>query len=187
MLACRQTRRRPGAKATMLLARDVVQAALTTLNEQWIDALARVLADAKRDDAKIDVGRLVVRALSDLEPAHIAVLQGMNGREPLLRPMSAGLSRERSSCSRRAIGIRGPHHCVPKSQWRHVGNPRGTGTARPRHERGSIRVAPLGLLDHLSAVSRATALSFLVSSPQPHTRVTTRVRHPPDRARQVAE
>lgn len=71
-----------GDDARLMLTRDVVQAAMTTLDERWVAGLSRVLADGMADDAKIDVSRLVARALLDLEPAHISLVQGMLTLDP---------------------------------------------------------------------------------------------------------
>ncbi len=66
----------------LMLTRDVVQAALTTLDERWVQGLSRVLAEGMADDAKIDLSRLIALALRDLEPAHVTVMHGMLYRSP---------------------------------------------------------------------------------------------------------
>jgi hypothetical protein len=47
---------------------------MTTLNEQKVTALARVLGEGLRDEAKLDMSWLVVQALADLEAVHIRAL-----------------------------------------------------------------------------------------------------------------
>ena len=56
----------------LLLA--VVDAAARSRSEAQLDGLAQVLADGCRDDARVDVDTLIARALGDIGPAHLQVL-----------------------------------------------------------------------------------------------------------------
>jgi hypothetical protein len=93
----------------LTLSAAAVQAAQTTLNDQKVAALARVLADGLRDDARLDVSWLIVQALADLESPHVRVLHlmatelcppddwardGMVSRD--LRPPKPGTWREKA-------------------------------------------------------------------------------------------
>lgn len=59
------------------LLADTVQAAWRTLDERKVEALTGVLADGARDDARLDVDRLIARAVASMEAAHIQVLRVM--------------------------------------------------------------------------------------------------------------
>lgn len=54
-----------------------VQAALASLDQAKLRALAQVLAEAVEDDAKLDISALMTQTLADLEPPHIRVLKAM--------------------------------------------------------------------------------------------------------------
>jgi hypothetical protein len=56
------------------LLAQALEAAWSTLDRHKLRMLAHVLADCFRDDARLDVDRLVIRALRELEPAHLRVL-----------------------------------------------------------------------------------------------------------------
>jgi hypothetical protein len=66
----------------LLFLRDLVATSLATLDEQKVTALGRVLTANLTDDAQIDESILVVRALRDLESAHIRALHGMLYNHP---------------------------------------------------------------------------------------------------------
>jgi hypothetical protein len=57
--------------------RDAAVAAMGTLDQRKVRALADVLTDAIRDEAKLDTDQLVIRAINDLEVTHIRVLRAM--------------------------------------------------------------------------------------------------------------
>jgi hypothetical protein len=59
------------------MLRDAAVAAMGTLDQRKVRALADVLSDAIRDEAKLDTNQLVVRAINDLEVTHIRVLRAM--------------------------------------------------------------------------------------------------------------
>jgi hypothetical protein len=54
-----------------------VQAAMTTLDDAKVAALARVLGEALQDEARLDVSWLLIRALADLEAPHVRILRTM--------------------------------------------------------------------------------------------------------------
>lgn len=56
------------------LLHGALQTAAATLDEEKVEALARCLANGVDDVARVDEEALVVRALADLEPAHVRVL-----------------------------------------------------------------------------------------------------------------
>jgi hypothetical protein len=56
---------------------ETLEAAWSTLDKHKLHALSYVLADGFQDDARLDVDQLVVRALRELEPAHVRVLDLM--------------------------------------------------------------------------------------------------------------
>lgn len=66
-----------GDDERLSLLAATIQAALSTLDRVKIRTLARVLAEAVEDDAKIDMAMLVVRTLGDLESPHVRVLKVM--------------------------------------------------------------------------------------------------------------
>jgi hypothetical protein len=53
---------------------EVLEAAWSTVDRHKLRMLARVMADGFQDDARLDVDQLVVRALRELESAHLRVL-----------------------------------------------------------------------------------------------------------------
>lgn len=57
--------------------RQLVSAALTTLDEQKARALGRVLTDVMIDDALLHDRPMIVRTLSDLDPVHVLLLRSM--------------------------------------------------------------------------------------------------------------
>ena len=57
--------------------RDLVSAALATLDEQKVRALGRVLTDALKDEALLHDRPLIIRTLRDLDPIHVTVLRSM--------------------------------------------------------------------------------------------------------------
>ncbi|MET8092101.1 hypothetical protein [Micromonospora sp. NPDC005220] len=61
----------------LMLATSAFQAANNTMHEGKVKALAAVLAEGINDDAKLDLSLLIVAALTDLEAAHIRVLDAM--------------------------------------------------------------------------------------------------------------
>jgi hypothetical protein len=61
----------------LALLANVVEAAWRLAEEEKTIALARLLADGVRDDARIDIDRLFVAALREFEPAHVQVLRHM--------------------------------------------------------------------------------------------------------------
>lgn len=64
-----------GLETAQLLA-DALHAAADTFNAQRVSAMARSLANgAFADGTRVDSERLMIRALADLEPAHIQLLQ----------------------------------------------------------------------------------------------------------------
>ena len=63
--------------AHLTFIRDLVATALTTLDEQKVRALGRVLQANLHDEAKVDDSILVLRALRDLEAPHIRVVRSM--------------------------------------------------------------------------------------------------------------
>lgn len=56
------------------ISSSAVQAAMSTLNEQKVTALARALGDGLLDEAKLDMSWVVILALADLESPHIRAL-----------------------------------------------------------------------------------------------------------------
>lgn len=63
--------------ARLSLLAATIQAALCSLDEIKARTLARVLAEATEDDAKLDVSTLVTKTLAELEPPHIRILRAM--------------------------------------------------------------------------------------------------------------
>jgi hypothetical protein len=61
----------------LALLANVVEAAWRLAEEEKTVALARLLADGVRDDARIDIDRLYVAAIREFEPAHVRVLRHM--------------------------------------------------------------------------------------------------------------
>ena len=57
------------------LATDVVRAALNTLNQQKLQALATVLAEGIRDADRLEMSAMYARALTAIEAPHIQVLE----------------------------------------------------------------------------------------------------------------
>jgi hypothetical protein len=53
---------------------EALEAAWSTLDDDNLRALSYVLADGFQDDARIDIGQFVVKALRELGPAHVRVL-----------------------------------------------------------------------------------------------------------------
>jgi hypothetical protein len=53
---------------------EALEAAWSTLDHDNLRALSYVLADGFQDDARIDVGQFVLKALRELGPAHVRVL-----------------------------------------------------------------------------------------------------------------
>lgn len=61
---------------TAQLLADALQAAADTFDRRKVSALARALANgAATDGTRVDSERLMIRALADLDPAHIRLLQ----------------------------------------------------------------------------------------------------------------
>ena len=63
--------------ARLVLLARVVDAAWHFADDRKIEGLARVLAEATADDARLDLATLIVAALRELEPAHVQVLRAM--------------------------------------------------------------------------------------------------------------
>jgi len=59
------------------LLSDALEAAWSTLDRHNLRALSHVLADGFQDDARLDVDRLVIRALREFEAPHARVLELM--------------------------------------------------------------------------------------------------------------
>lgn len=68
----------------LMLTTNVIQAAYNTLYEAKVAALARVLVENLRDEARLDIGAVIVAALADLEAMHGRVLHAIE-REDLPR------------------------------------------------------------------------------------------------------
>lgn len=62
------------------LLQEALQVAASTLQRQKIDALARALAIGLDDGTKVDEESLVIRALADLEPVHVFVMDKLDER-----------------------------------------------------------------------------------------------------------
>lgn len=61
----------------------MVEAAWRLTGQQKAEALARILADGIKDDARLDVEPLFLAAIRDLESAHVQTLRTMtNGTNP---------------------------------------------------------------------------------------------------------
>ena len=58
----------------LTLFHEAVEGAWSTFEQDRVEALKRVLADGYRDNARIDIDTLVVKALRDLDPPHVQVL-----------------------------------------------------------------------------------------------------------------
>ena len=56
---------------------EALETAWTTLDQRKLRTLSYVLADGFKDDARLDIDQLVVKALRDLDPPHIRVLEVM--------------------------------------------------------------------------------------------------------------
>lgn len=69
------------ADGRLMLITSAIQAAYNTLYEQKVAALARVLTENLRDDARLDIGILIVAALADLEAMHVRVLHSMEKQD----------------------------------------------------------------------------------------------------------
>jgi hypothetical protein len=67
---------------TMLFT-SAVESAFNTMSQVKVSALARVLKENLVDDAKIDLGILIVAALGDLDTPHLRVLRAMVLDEPI--------------------------------------------------------------------------------------------------------
>lgn len=74
------------ADGRLMLATNAIQAAYNTLYEEKIAALATVLAENLRDDARLDISVLIVAALADLEAMHVRVLNSIEGQDLPRRP-----------------------------------------------------------------------------------------------------
>jgi hypothetical protein len=61
----------------LVLTTAAVHAAFNAATEEKIAALARVLAENLQDDARLDVGLLIVQAISDMAAAHVRVLHAV--------------------------------------------------------------------------------------------------------------
>jgi hypothetical protein len=61
----------------MIFVRDLVSTALSTLEEEKVRALGRLLIDALQDDTKLDDCHIVLTALATLQPVHVRVLRAM--------------------------------------------------------------------------------------------------------------
>ena len=98
-----------------------LEAAWSTLDRHNLRALSNVLADGFQDDARIDVDRLVIKALRELEAPHIRVLELMASAggfdkaymQTALPELSDGLDPifavlERTGCLARSDGRGGP-------------------------------------------------------------------------------
>lgn len=68
----------------LMLTTNVIQAAYNTLYEDKIAALATILVENLRDDARLDIGAVIVAVLADLEATHVRVLHAIE-REDLPR------------------------------------------------------------------------------------------------------
>ncbi|WP_406051349.1 hypothetical protein [Kribbella sp. NBC_00889] len=81
----------------LALLANVIEAAWRLASDEKTEALARVLADGVRDDARLDVDPLFVAALREMDPAHVQTLRlmadaGNPHDQPSGRP--AGASQE---------------------------------------------------------------------------------------------
>lgn len=82
-----------GDDQRLRLVAATVQAAFSTLDKTKLRALARVLAEAVEDDAKLDLATLITASLADLEPAHVRVLRAFCTETPpatSAEPVAAG-------------------------------------------------------------------------------------------------
>ncbi|MGK5442142.1 hypothetical protein ACSNN7_10005 [Micromonospora sp. URMC 105] len=66
----------------LMLTTSAIQAANNTVHEGKIRALAAVLRDSIYDDAQLDLGALIVAAMSDLEAPHIRILNALVNVNP---------------------------------------------------------------------------------------------------------
>jgi len=105
-----------GDDGRLELFTHAIQAALSTLRDDNVHLLGRVLAEGLTDDARLDVSRVVTDALRDLEAPHVAVLHAM-------------VTQDRPSVPRDQGGERGP------DTWSHaqieLAVPRLTGGSLP--------------------------------------------------------
>jgi hypothetical protein len=97
-----------------------LEAVWSTLDRHNLRALSHVLADGFQDDARIEVDRLVIKALRELEAPHIRVLELMASAgidkayvQTALRELSDGLDPifavlERTGCLAKSDGRGGP-------------------------------------------------------------------------------
>ncbi len=60
-----------------MLTTGAIQAAYGTMYDRKIAALAAVLTENIQDDARLDLGTLIVAALADLEAVHVRVLDAV--------------------------------------------------------------------------------------------------------------
>lgn len=78
----------------LALVRELVSAALATLDADKIRALRCVLTDALVDEAMLDESPLIIRALRELDPVHVRVLHSMvyddNPEDPTVTGMKGG-------------------------------------------------------------------------------------------------
>ncbi|MGA4731926.1 hypothetical protein ACPB67_31275 [Micromonospora taraxaci] len=61
----------------LMLTTGAIQAAYGTMYDHKVAALAAVLTENLQDDARLDLGILIVTALADLEAAHVRVLDAI--------------------------------------------------------------------------------------------------------------
>ncbi|MFD0632433.1 hypothetical protein ACFQ9X_13260 [Catenulispora yoronensis] len=71
-----------GDERRLSLTAATMQAAFSSLDKTKLRALARVLAEAVEDDARLDLATLITASLADLEPSHIRVLRAMCTETP---------------------------------------------------------------------------------------------------------
>jgi hypothetical protein len=70
----------------LMLTTNVIQTAYNTLYEVKVAALATVLVENLRDDARLNIGAVIVAALADLEATHVRVLHAIDKEDLPPRP-----------------------------------------------------------------------------------------------------
>jgi hypothetical protein len=124
-------------KRHLTLFHDAVEGAWSTFEQDRVDTLKRVLADGFSNSARIDIDTVVVKALRDLDSAHVQVLARfstvagawtMNGLATALPDLAGALSPilsvlERHGCVRRTevtkeYGLPGRTTTKTSEEWR---------------------------------------------------------------------
>jgi hypothetical protein len=70
----------------LMLTTNVIQTAYNTLYEAKVAVLATVLVENLHDDARLDIGMVILAAWADLEAMHVRVFHAIEGQDLPRRP-----------------------------------------------------------------------------------------------------